>query len=374
MSKASAKGSTLPVSSAPAETAGVSSGPPSQAALIESFLTGAAEGEPGTEADTPPPQGGDESGNATESPVLSQTEHEPPGEPPGGEQESAVEGEEPPAPKGKQGIEFTPEQQEVFNHRLGKEVSKRKAAEQELQELQAELETARAGKPKAASQPEPSAAAPDSDPVETAPEVVKARTEANQHRQIASGAKALLKRVVHEPEAVAEQLKEMGINLPSTEPEAIAEWLDEAREGALTKAHRAEAKAEFIAERTRGQQQAQMQQFDAHAIELYPWHRDKESDQFKRAAAIVQHEPWLLKRPDRLIVLGDLVEGQMAREAKTKNGKPAAPAKPKSGPPPRLGSPSYESPAAVRPASRVEFPKDTTNAESRSRFIAGMLD
>jgi hypothetical protein len=85
---------------------------------------GAAEGEPGAEAGAEPGAAAGDAESGTEA----------------GEAEPGEQAEPEPA---KGPVKFTPEQQKVFDARLGKEVGKRKAAEEKLTALEAELATAK---------------------------------------------------------------------------------------------------------------------------------------------------------------------------------------------------------------------------------------
>lgn len=107
-------------------------------------------------------------------------------------------------------------------------------------------------------------------------------------------------------------------------------------------------------------------QHNAQAIKAYSWLNKPEAPEHKDASQIMASMPWLMNRPDRLMLVADFVEGRKAREARevlagrATNGKPqaGAPPKPKPAPLPTGGSAA---------ATRVD-PKATVVKDAEDKF------
>jgi hypothetical protein len=59
-------------------------------------------------------------------------------------------------------------------------------------------------------------------------------------------------------------------------------------------------------------------QHNAAAVKAYPWIQQKDAPEHRDAQRILQEMPFLMNRPDRLILVADFVEGRKAREAREK--------------------------------------------------------
>jgi hypothetical protein len=103
------------------------------------------DGTPGNETATAGTDGKDSSlslGEEEAAGLLAESEDTPEGTP-GEPGKTTEDGEEPEKPKK---VEFTPEQQEILEKRIGKEVAKRKELEDRLSGLEAKLDAERSGK------------------------------------------------------------------------------------------------------------------------------------------------------------------------------------------------------------------------------------
>ncbi len=355
----------------------------SRVPLIEEMLLAAASPAKAQMADEPEPEAqaeGEEPPENAET-VLSQSETEPPDDAPA--EPEAKEAEEPEAKPEESGEdkELPEAIRKRIEKRIGKEVGKRKALESQLAERDAELAELRQAKPAAQAEAEPGARshppAADHDPVNDLPEVRAVRAEEDKFTQIADGARNLLKEARRDPDAVIEKLTKSGLQVPP-DPDDLRDWLEEQRDNAMQQAQRQTTKREVLMDRAQGNLQHAMQAQDAEALRVYPWHNDKEDPRHQAAKAIAQAAPWILKRPDRLKILGRLVEGEQAEQAKLKLAVKAPPPKPKS-PPPRLpGAPSYspDTPThetASRQAVLLRAEREPHNRDARVAALTSLL-
>lgn len=299
--------------------------------------------------------------------VLSHPETESPGETP--EEEGAeTEGEPPSAPSDAKEGEPT-EQEARFQKRINKEVAKRKALEEELTRLKAG-QTAKSAE-------EPKAVTPTVDLAAKLPEVEAAAKAEREAAGIVSTARTLLRQLTHDPDAALRVLAEQ-VKVNFTEPEQAREWLEDQRDAAVQQVAVQAARRETLVVAGRERLAQQQAANDAEAVVEYPWHADKESAQWKLANQIVAGEPALMQRPDRLLILGALVEGMMARQArKSLTAKKAAPGKAS---PPRLpGAPSHtptmpNAERASRQGIRERAWKDPSDKEASGALLSSLME
>lgn len=353
--------------------------------MLEEMLAHHAPAGPAQQAGEPEPEaqaaGEDQPENAET--VHSQNETEPPDDPPT-ESEAEAEAEPKPKPAEAEEDKELPEAvRKRIEKRIGKEVGKRKALESQLAEMRAELDSLKAGETRNAEretrkEPEPEPTA-QHDPVNELPEVRKVRAEEEKFTRIADGARSLLKEARRDPDAVVEKLTKSGLQVPA-DPDDLRDWLEEQRDGALAQSNRLAAQREVITQRAQATVQETMRAQDAEALKVYPWHSDKEDPRHLAAKAIVQAHPWIMKRPDRLKILGRLVEGEQAEQVKLQAGNTrSAGSRPKSPPPKLPGAPAHspETPStatASRQAVLLRAGNEPHNKEARVAALQGLLE
>lgn len=300
--------------------------------------------------------------------VLSHPETESPGETP--EEEGAeTEGEPPSAPSDAKEGEPT-EQEARFQKRINKEVAKRKALEEELNRLKTAGES-KVPESKVQSRTE------TPDPAAKLPEVEAAAKSEREAAGIVSTARTLLRQLTHDPDAALRVLAEQ-VKVNFTEPEQAREWLEDQRDAAVQQVAVQAARRETLVVAGRERLAQQQAANDAEAVDEYPWHKDQESPQWKMANQIVAGEPALMQRPDRLLILGALVEGMMARQArKSLTAKKATPGKAN---PPRLpGAPSHtptmpNAERASRQGIRERAWKDPSDKEASGALLSSLME
>ncbi len=201
-------------------------------------------------------------------------------------------------------IEFSPEQQELFNKRLGKEVFKRKELERQLSELKTRVEPAK--------------------PVETKP-------ESPSIVPLPAGAPPLsniddISGLQHLQQQAKEAIRWAEDCLAAaTDGEAVPENWDKRslreviRNAKLTLEDHIPARAGFLQDKARAQQQA---------YDTFPFLKDKESEQYVQAQSFYKTYPWLRNVPTGELMIGAMVEGIAAIEARAKSKDKAAPTKP----------------------------------------------
>lgn len=254
---------------------------------------------------------------------------------------------------------WSPDKQAAFNKRVGKEVEKRKARERQLAELQATVAAAKPEAPRPET-PDPSPQSPPPasyDPVNELPEVRAVRAEEQKFTQMVEGAKEALRQARRDPDAVVAKLTEMGLK-PPADPDDLRDWLEDQRDAAAQQMQTQVARRETLVVRAQAHLQQQMAAADAEAAELYPWHNVKTDPKHLAAREIVLAQPWLMKRPDRLLLLGRMVEGHFAEMEKRK-AKPAA-------------TPPKPTPKVPARGSRVPTPPtgpQVTSSANRERFL-----
>jgi hypothetical protein len=242
------------------------------------------------------------------------------------------------------------ETQERINKRIGKEVRKRKAAEEQLAQVRGEQQALRAEVEKLKSGQTPAqadSADDETDLVERQADVKALRKEVEKASTVATNAKALLRKLAHEPEEVLEIMAKRGIQLSEVSEAAARSYLEEVIDVFGGEANEKRIKLEVRRSQLGGQVQQMRAEFNAQATEAYPWLKDAKSPLQKQAEEIHQAFKFLQKLPDGVLAVADLVAGRAARLAR-KNGKgPVNGDKPK---PPKL--PTSQAPQG-RPESKL---------------------
>lgn len=302
--------------------------------------------------------------------VLSQPETESPGETP------AEEGTAEPEPEASSDADEPTEQEARFQKRINKEVAKRKALEEELGRLKAGAES-KVQESKVQESKVQSRAEVGPDRAEKLPEVEAAAKAEREAAGIVSTARTLLRQLTHDPDAALRVLAEQ-VKVNFTEPEQAREWLEDQRDAAVQQVAVQAARRETLVVAGRERLAQQQAANDAEAVAEYPWHKDQESPQWKMANQIVAGEPALMQRPDRLLILGALVEGMMARQArKSLTAKKATPGKAS---PPRLpGAPSHtptmpNAERASRQGIRERAWKDPSDKEASGALLSSLME
>lgn len=324
---------------------------------------GAAEPQPKAEAqgetalsqqnqDRPQPEGE----LSVDSQELSETTGESTDEP----KEAAREDEEA-GSKEREAEKQKPEasdEPEWFQKRIGKEVKKRKELEEQLAELKAKLENrnpeAEAGAHKEV------ASVPSNDPVEAVPEVREAKQELAKHSSIKATANELLKQLRQDPDAVAQRLQQAQVKLRDYSEDTIRDYLESAKEEAMTQAAAATARLTLAQERAKAAVQAQRQQAEQLSIKEFPDLADPDSELSRQVDAVMSNRPWLKNDPfgrfsaaaavDRILKAQQKVQGQASRvESKTKAEAP---------------KPLPKMPSATAAVPAPSKPKQTTGVEN----------
>ena len=212
-------------------------------------------------------------------------------------------------------IEFTPEQQEVFNKRLGKEVAKRKELERQLEETRTKLTEAPPAPPPPEHQPEPAAIVPlpsGAPPLANINDVnglIELQKQAKEAIRFAEDALA--------NEADGEPVPE-GWNRKSLR--------DVIRNAKMTIEDHIPARNQFLQQKNQAQQTA---------YELLPWLKDKSDPNYVLAQTFRKNNPWIQNLPSADLMIGMYIKGvetvKAEREAaeKTKGKAPDKKALPK---------------------------------------------
>jgi len=277
------------------------------AAVMEDvgFDVNAVAGDPGDDTTDGTP--GEPSGSEEEAPGGTETE---PGEEQPGEEATKAEpsDEEKEETDQEKGAKLTPEVQQAVDRRIGKEVAKRKDAEEALESerahsrsLQEEVKTLQA-------------------------QVVEGETASAAGSGIyplflAEDETAIEKREARLWEVERWCTKNQGGYLgtdnekdPSYDSEEILERLIQVRE----ERERLIPRARALLQQRRG--------FDDMANETYPDLANPASADYREARDILRKNPAIRARPDALLFVGDLIAGRKIREAK-KPGEGAPPKK-----------------------------------------------
>lgn len=208
---------------------------------------------------------------------------------------------------------FTPEQQEIFNKRLGKEIDKRRIAEEERETLRQQLANAKL------------APDPTTQPIVPLPQ--GAPPLANIHDM--QGLVALQQQAKEAVRWGEEQLdrEDFDSNPPvdpaSQQPFTKAQIKAAMRNAKLTMEDHIPQRAQFLTAR---------QNFLQQAYEAFPYLKDKSSPEYQEVQTAYRTYPWLHSLPNAEFILGVQMEGmrvlearQAAAKAKANGTQPVAP-------------------------------------------------
>ncbi len=322
------------------KTAATAPGSPSPEAAFDEMFNAFNEGsQPVTEA--PADAGAAE--DADTGTVHSQTEDHSPPEP---DQEPAEESTDAKEEAGEGEAEAVAEAKkpDPFEKRIGREVAKRKAAEEREAAVRAELEALKAGKPAETAKAEPEAAP---EPGAEAPEVAEATKALKAHEANLQLARQLKRQLRQDPEAVVQRLKSEGYQLRDWSEEAVGDWLEDVTGVAQVEAGKAAARLELGRERAKARMEQERTTFTELAHERFPWLNDPTSEGAKLVAAAMKTQPDLKRNPHGLFQAAASI-AELMRVKADRAGK-AAKASPAPAAPPKL--PTAAGPAPVKAAA-----------------------
>jgi len=243
-----------------------------------------------------------------------------------------------------------PDVQDSVNKRIAKVVAKRKELEEQLATKEAEmaeLEAKVKELSEAKEEAPPPQVAPELDPVLRNPEIKKLWEQEQSAHGALQKASELLRLSRRSPDAVLATLKQ-DHKKEFVDIDEARDFLEIVKENASLMRQELAGKRSLATQRHVQKIEQEAQKHHDTAVKAYPWLPKKDSSEGKVAQSILKRFPALLDPlsvPDGMVILGDLVAGQMAREARAK--APAAPA----APPPKLPTPG-KAPTATRPTGR----------------------
>jgi hypothetical protein len=241
--------------------------------------------------------------------------------------------------------ELTPEQQEKFNKRIGKEVRKRKEQEEahagEVAALNAELEEARAG----AFAPQPTGSNPFSG-ITTLEELAKLKR----------GALDQLEWTEDNPMGGVLTTKEGDQELDEEGSQNLRRWTNRALREHIP------AQVEFIQKRD---------SLEPEVLEAYPWWKDKASSDYQNAKLAMRQFPGVQNEPNYKLIIGDAMAGQALRMSKGKKPEqkkavPKAPDQPTT----PASQPAPVDPTAARSAAAMEEFRNSSGIEELTKVFA----
>lgn len=245
---------------------------------------------------------------------------------------------------------------EWFQKRIGKEVKKRKELEEQLAELKAKLEN-RSPEAEEGAHKEV-ASAPSNDPVEAVPEVREAKQELAKHSSIKATANELLKQLRQDPDAVAQRLQQAQVKLRDYSEDTIRDYLESAKEEAMTQAAAATARLTLAQERAKAAVQAQRQQAEQLAVQEFPDLADPESELSRQVDAALVAFPAAKQHPwGRYILAAGL---ERLEQSKVQGQKSKVEAKPAAA----VAKPLPKMPSATAAVPAPSKPKQTTGVEN----------
>lgn len=210
---------------------------------------------------------------------------------------------------------------EWFQKRIGKEVKKRKELEEQLAELRAKLEAGVEGREsRGESQKAEAKAEPNDDPVLSFPEVQQAAQEVAKHEENKARAKELLKQLRHDPDAVAQTLKQAGWKLPSWDEDTLRDTLENVREETVKAVAEASAKRVLAEERAKAAVENNRRQLEEMAKAEFPFLNDPDSEEFGMVQAALKQRPWLRKDPAGLFSAAATIAAMRAVQARQSRG------------------------------------------------------
>ena len=223
---------------------------------------------------------------------------------------------------------LSPELQDKVNKRIGKEVAKRKALEESLEALKAEIETIKASQSEEvnALQTAPIYASP-TDPLAHINDAVGLQNEYREAKEIMRIAEDAL-----DTEGVENGYEFQGQRYTKQQLKTIM------REARRTIEDRIPQRAQVLQKRD---------SYIKAAEETFSWAKDKTSKEYKQAVALMKQDPRLATSVDGLYAAGIYLKGLHAIEAEK-----AAASKPK--------------PAPRAPASQVAAPSSSAKARTSS--------
>jgi hypothetical protein len=231
---------------------------------------------------------------------------------------------------------LTPEQQARIDKRIGKEVARRKEAEEkaaEAEAIRAERDQARTEleelKRKAAEKPEQPESAPDPTGIDprllTVPAIKKVYEAETNFGRAYEQSKTLIKMLRTDPEKVIKHLTDLGVPGIATDEDA-RERLTDLRDEALRKQLAMQGHRERATDKFWQEMQNEKVKQSEKARELYPWLKDKTSAEYKHAeTSVIKRFPGILDEIDGELWLGRLTKAVMAESAPKQEAPKSAP-------------------------------------------------
>ena len=245
---------------------------------------------------------------------------------------------------------LSPELQEKLDKRIGKEVAKRKALEEQINAIKSEFEALKAAKEEEVSTPPPAPVAPTPDnPLANVNDIDGLRSEHQTAKEIIRLVEDTL-----DSDDKTEVFNYQGKDYTRKELKQIR------RNAERTINDYIPQRAQFL------------QQRDAYtqkAIEVFPWAKDKSSKEYKQAVQLMRQDPRLGSSVDGIYSAGVYLKGLQAIEAE-KTAKPKTLAK---APSSQLASPVAATKARVTDAEGEQKRRDTdvANFKASKRNLSG---
>jgi hypothetical protein len=256
----------------------------------------------------------------------------------------------------------TPELKRRIAKRIGKEVAKRKALEDQLGAIQVKVKELEQRQPQQSQQPAPAPAGGPLDAVET-PEQL--RSVLDQAEATIDYAETALDRLETDADAVVRELRAAGVKLAEDAGEAEAKaFLRQVRRNAERTMRGADGAAQRIQTR---------QAFERQVEADFEWAKDKQRPESVQVRSILDQNAWLRNQPNGRFLAALFVEGLKSYESRKAKPK-AAPAKVKK-PAAQPGRPAAAPAKATGKdaefqAARQAWLKDPSDKEARQRMIA----
>jgi hypothetical protein len=215
-------------------------------------------------------------------------------------------------------IEELPPAIEKMQKRINQVTARAKAAETLVDELRAKLDLVSTPKPTEELPQAPQS----SDPAEATPEVSEARKAEAKATAERTRARELRSGLAGNPEAIIEEMKALGVNLPSWEPDYVSRFLDAVADNASDRVASARLKAELAIARNRDGRDYRRSQVSALAEQRFPWLKDETSPLYQAAQNIIQARPWLSQDPYGQLMAAVWAD-YLARQKPTGTPRPA---------------------------------------------------
>jgi hypothetical protein len=281
----------------------------------------------------------------------------------------AKAGEGDPAPEDPASEDGLPaEIQAKIDKRIGKEVSKRKALETQLETAQAELAKLKEGVPPAESAPQ--SAFDPAAPWASHPELRKLSEAADRASRAADQVDELMDDLNEGPEKqehVLQFLTEHKFRIEDDSPRGIRSFLRKLKGDISRRQVTAQTQYDMTLQRTAEWHRTEAAKAEAAAREILPSAFDPATEDGQIMAAMVRDHPELSRAPYYKMWLVDAINGRKARLAAAAQRGTARPA-PVPAPTPGVRPARKSGPAAVKDAAEARFAKNPTREAFAETF------